>query len=344
MPIEVQDFNGQVHTFPDGTSPDVIRAQMMNKFGMSPQAPQVDAANLPQSGVAPASAQVNPQGDDIPLPDLSPRAKRLQKSVDLYAMQGDGRTAGVYDQQLLREPSVIARQKEMERIAVQNAQRKADQEAGMRALNVFDRMAANAHMWFSHAPDAANNAIGPIESSEYWQMLNSTPLLGNKGAQNFHARLNHDIDAVSTQLRKIQGGGHGSDAVDKTFKEAVGAAVKANDPESFFSILESARNTILNASQLPEGYQQKGYQQGTITPDEAAAINKFASTKIAPNDPRVAPMGANNMPTNATHSTPPPARSADHASQLGIGTIIQTTRGPMMKGSDGKWYPANGQQ
>lgn len=343
MPITVEDFNGQTHTFPDGTPPDAIKAQMMNRLGISPQAPQVDAGNRPQQGIAPAPAQVNPVGEDIPLPDISPRAQRLQKNVDLYAMQGDGRTASVYDQQLLREPSMILRQKEMERVATQNAQRKADQEAAARALNVFDRMSANAHMWFDMAPDAANNAIGPVQSTDMYQKLNSIPFIGNKGAQNFHTRLNHDIEAVSTQLRKINGGGHGSDAVDKTFRDAVGKAVEANDPQSFFAILESARNTITNAGQLPEGYRQKGYS-GTITPDEAAAINKYAKTKIAPNDPRVVEMGASAMPVNATNATPAPTKPASHASQLNAGAIIQTTQGPMMKGSDGKWYPANGQQ
>lgn len=344
MPIEVQDFNGQTHTFPDGTPPDAIRAQMMNRLGLSPQAPQIDPQNKPAMGVAPSPMQVNPAGEDIPLPDMSPRAQRLQKNVDLYAMQGDGRTASVYDQQLLREPSMVLRQKEMERVAAQNAQRKADQEAASRALNVFDRMASNAHMWFERAPEAATNAIGPIQSTDTFQMMNSVPLIGNKGAQNFHTRLQHDIEAVSTQLRKIQGGGHGSDAVDKTFRDAVGKAIQANDPDAFFSILESARNTITNAGQLPEGYQQKGYKQGTITPQEAAVINKYAKTKIDPNDQRIVEMGASAMPVNATNATPAPTKPASHASQLNAGAIIQTTQGPMMKGSDGKWYPANGQQ
>ena len=219
----------------------------------------------------------NDSGLTMRLPELSPRALQLQKLIDYYTSKGDGRSAGVYENQLKQEPSYVARQKEAEKVGASNEAAEKSRKAGARALDVFDRMKANAEAWFEHAPKAAMGAIGPIQGTDdYQKWVNGLPLVGNPGAQNFHTRLMHDVDAIAVQLRAITGaGGQSNEFMDRTFKDAIGKAIASNDKESFFAILDSARNVILQASQLPPGYKPPTFD-GKLTHDEVSAINKFA--------------------------------------------------------------------
>ena len=228
-------------------------------------------------GAQSSTIMPNDSGLEMRMPELSPRALQLQRTIDYYASKGDGRSAGVYENQLKQEPSYIARQKAAEKVGATNEAAEKSRKAGARALDVFDRMKANAEAWFEHAPKAAMGAIGPVQGTdEYQKWVNGLPLIGNAGAQNFHTRLMHDVDAIAVQLRAITGaGGQSNEFMDRTFKDAIGKAIASNDKESFFAILDSARNVILQASQLPPGYKPPTFN-GQLTPEEVAAVNKFA--------------------------------------------------------------------
>lgn len=290
-------------------------ASVINSGNPTPTAPQgaLPIMGAPDNrtpfGAQAGSIMPNDSGLTMRLPELSPRALQLQKMIDYYASKGDGRSANVYESQLKQEPSYVARQKEAEKVGASNEAAEKSRKAGARALDVFDRMKANAEAWFEHAPKAAMGAIGPVQGTdEYQKWVNGLPLIGNAGAQNFHTRLMHDVDAIAVQLRAITGaGGQSNEFMDRTFKDAIGKAISSNDKESFFAILDSARNVILQASQLPPGYKPPTFN-GQLTPEEVSAVNKFADPgkQIPAGGPmRVSgPEEASRLPSGTRFITP----------------------------------------
>ena len=288
-----------------------------------PQGPQGGALmpnNVPPAGAVPSGMQTNPNAPQINLPQLSPRALQLQKQAAFYGLQGNRAGVQAAEQELAKEPSFIMRQKESERLGVDAGKRAADQAAATQALGQFDDMQANAKAWFEHAPNAANGAIGKIQSGENYQTyVNSLPYVGNAGAQNFNTRLRHDADAIAVQLRKITGGGHSSDAADKTFKDAISKAIESNDPESFMAIMQSARNVIAKAGSLPDDYKlpDNGHG-GKLRPEDVAAINKYATNPIAPGDPKI----RTDQPVAAQTRQPVKVNSPEEAAALPKGTLF----------------------
>jgi hypothetical protein len=228
-----------------------------------------------------------PNAPDTQYAELSPRALQLQKLASYYGAQGNRAGVQAAEAELAKEQSYVQREQQAKRSGATRDKIESDQRAGAQALDVFDKFAANAEMMFRHAPDSMNRVIGRVQSSPMYQnTINALPIIGDRGAQDFHTRLTHDTEAIAVQLRKISGGGHSSDAADKTFKDAISKAIETNNYQSFMSLLASARGVITAAASLPDDFVPRTFS-GKITKREADAINQYANSPIEPGSPHV---------------------------------------------------------
>lgn len=121
------------------------------------------------------------------------------------------------------------------------------------------------HAMVQAGPEVLNYATGPYLSDPTWQKrLALIPFANGPGsvlerAQILNTKVQHTIDALSTQYSALTGGKVTSDAARAELKAAVGEAFKARGPSGVFEILHDAKRNIQGLARLPIDEMRKDY-------------------------------------------------------------------------------------
>lgn len=313
----IQDPAGGIHQFPVSTPPDQIHAEMMRRWNAAhpPAAFQSSPATQPP-GTQPGGMQPQSAAPAASMAPLSDDAERYKRMLQLKAMQGD--RAGVQGATALlhAEPTYVHTQEQAKKMGDDAATLAAKQGAGTRVYSAVDELEQKARAWQEHLPGAFNGAIGPFNSDPDIQKWTGTNyFIGNRAAYDFHTLMDHDIHKLTALYREMpsSGRGAGSDAQDANFMEAMGAARKADTPEAFFAIMQSAKQLVRDKAGLPHEYD---LPRAPLHPTDVALINRYAQTKpIRPGSPY----------------QPIPVKSPQEADALKPGTFYLTPDRKMWK-------------
>ena len=273
MPIVISDPDGTPHQFPDGTSPSLIDQEMEYRWNQkqqsaSNQPPGTTAGGLQAQADAPAASMI----------PLSPAAQQAQRNIQFFGLAGNRAGVSAQDAILKNDPSVKARDAQSQ-AAGQSANKLADKQgAAARVYAAANELDQKANAWYQHAPDAFTAAIGPFNT--HVDPVISVPAikgLWNPGAYDFYTTMDHDIHKLTSLYREMPssgGSGGGSDSQDANFLNAMGEARRAKSPESFFAIMQSAKQLIRDKGGLPHGFELPPEPLNT---KDIAAINRYAA-------------------------------------------------------------------
>ncbi len=313
----IQDPSGGLHQFPRSMPDDQIHAEMTKRWNAARQPAQMPLTPPVQPpGTRPGGMQPQSAAPDASMAPLSEDAERYMRMLQLKAMQGD--RAGVMGAEnlLKAEPTYVHRQEQAKKMGDDAATLAAKQGAGTRVYSAVDELEQKAQAWLEHLPSAFNAAIGPYNSDPRLQRWTGTlPVIGNSAGYDFHTLMDHDIHKLTALYREMpsSGRGAGSDAQDANFMEAMGAARKAQTPEAFFAIMQSAKQLVRDKAGLPHNFD---LPRAPLHPTDVAVINRYATAKpIRP--------GSKYQPV--------PVKTPQEAEALKPGTYYLTPDHKMMK-------------
>lgn len=276
MPQYIKDPEGNLHTFEDNATSDQINAQMSTYWQKKQATPKVEPS-IP--GAKPGGMQPQEGAPDLSMVPLSDEAERYKRMSVVGGMMGN-RALGMAGSNLYEhDPTYIARSAAAKGAGEQAATLAGKQGAGKRVYSAVDELEQKAKAWLDHVPKGFNGAIGPYNSNPAYQRWTGTlPVFGNDAAYDFHSIMNHDIHKLTALYREMpsSGKGSGSDAQDATFFEAMGAAQKAQSPEAFFAIMQSAKQLVRDKAGLPHAFDLR---RAPLHPTDVVAINKYAGSK-----------------------------------------------------------------
>lgn len=243
MGIEVEGPDGQVHTFPDGTSNEQINSQMSQKYGsggsLQPQEPRAGDAT-PASGAIMPGMQSVPgyrsaeDWDQLALTKMFPHAASVIQNTPGH-------------QQRIEQARTVGKN-------LGNLEER--QRGGLKVLDMLHQLGETADE--GHRDGNLESAIGPLESSAIFQKARAiVPGLGSyyDKAYNLHNQLNHDIEGLVTAFISAAGKGgiNMSDARQKAFHETMGAMMNATSKEEFDKIKKDAERIIKGTFDLAPG-------------------------------------------------------------------------------------------
>lgn len=244
MPIEVVGPDQKVHSFPDGTSQEMISSQMQGIYGgrgaLKPQGLPGPGSATPASGAIMPSMQSTPRyhtGEDdenLVMGMMFPHMKQIIQNTPGHALRMEqAKTAG----------KNLGNLEERQR-------------GGTQVLEMLNQLGETADE--GHAAGHLDQAIGPIDASPTFQRVRAAvPLVGDyyEKGYNLHNQLMHDIHGLTTAFisSASKGGIQMSDARQKAFEETMGAMMKATSKEEFDKIKKDAERIIKNTFGLAPG-------------------------------------------------------------------------------------------
>jgi hypothetical protein len=209
--------------------------------------------------------------------------------------------------QIVREsPALQYRIERAKNAAKNDAQRTNEQLNAAGPLQLMDEWRKLAE---AAGPELLKKAIGPwMNSSEYQKFRQTLPMAERMQwdqAYNLNLRMQHFNHMLNGQMRMLGGGNPTSDAQAATLNEAIGAALRSGNPETFFSVLADATNGVRSMAKMPYGkipediippsWRANGYVTKNPPKDWSKPLNAPA-----------APQGQQPIPAQRS-AAPPPA-------------------------------------
>lgn len=272
MPIEIEGPDGKVHSFADGTMPDVIDKQMSSLYGggsLSPFSPQ----GLPGAGDrTPAAGAVMPSSQSVP----PYQTAEDQRNIGLSMLLPRGSV-----QALQNTPGHAMRMEYAKKVGGDQAALEERQRAGTQVLSMLHQLGETADE--GAKTGALDKAIGPTLGSPTVQTwMQRVPVLAGHYEQgyNLNNQLMHDIHGLTTAFIASAGksGVNMSDARQEAFAETMGAMMRATSKEEFDKIKHDAERIIASTFGLTPGAMPK---KPTPPPADAQVyVNPSTGEKI----------------------------------------------------------------
>lgn len=244
MPIEVEGPDGQVKSFPDGTSHEEINRQMSQSYGgksgaLAPQGLQKPGQATAASGAVMPSMQSIPDYvtdedfDKLILSKMFPHAQQL----------------------IQKTPGYIAREELAKKVGQNLGSLEERQRGGTQVLDMLQQLGHTA----DEGGSTLDSAIGPLNASPAFQRAreaaNVWDIMGTRKGYDLHNQLTHDIHGLTTAFISAAGKGgiQMSDARQKAFEETMGAMMKATSKKEFDKIKVDADRIIRGTFGLQPG-------------------------------------------------------------------------------------------
>jgi hypothetical protein len=259
-------------------------------------APTTSAGGAPASGIPNATPRAYspaavPQGGDPTARVNRPNAAPATTTQRPYMTEEDKNFSLLHmlapelRASLEKNPGFQGRVEEAKLRAKRNIETEEKQTQGKeleRQINELEERMVKA------GPEILNYATGPYLSDPNWQKrLALIPFTGGEGsvlnqAQILNTKVQHTIDALSTQYSALSGGKVTSDAARAELKSAVGEAFKARGPAGVFEILHDAKRNIQGLAHLPidplrEDYYPEQWRKPEAKPKAAPSEAVSAS-------------------------------------------------------------------
>jgi hypothetical protein len=267
MPINIEDPDGKMHAFADGTPDHVINAEMSRRWAAksqpqaAPPSPLQGPGQMPP-GTVPSTMTAKPtiEADMVPLSNEAQRAQKLM----LYGAISGNKTMEATGKALWeQDPTAEARKKQSIDMGANAARRAEMKSAGENILKSYAKL---LHTFDETPEDILHGAIGPYNTKPYMSHLpligGMTPpeaaaayrlMPGGTGSPNViesynkQKLLGHLVGGVTNALMANAGKGlNMSDTRQKSFEAALQDFMHATDKKSAAEILNDARAIIQN--------------------------------------------------------------------------------------------------
>ena len=181
-----------------------------------------------------------------------------------------------------------AKQRATDDVARSNSQ--ANAEGPLQLMDDWKKIAESA------GPDVLAKATGPFMNEEKWQKFRQTvPYLTEQAkwdqAYNVNIRMQHMKEMLGAQMKMLGQGGGGTDQQQTVVMDAVGKAMHASNPETFFAIMHDATNGVKVLGKMPldknpddhipQTWRERGYKSKEID-----NWSKAQKTNTAPSQTR----------------------------------------------------------